>query len=57
MAIEDAGDRGKFLSTMAANRLKELGEIAASYAQPWYSKLNLSVSELALVAEDWYRTY
>ncbi len=57
MVIDNAGDRGKFLATTAADRLKELGEIAARYAQPWYRKLNLGSSELTPVAEDWYLKY
>jgi tagatose 1,6-diphosphate aldolase len=53
----DRKDRIKFLSTTAADRLKELAEIATKYAVPWYRKLNLEAHELAVVQENWYMKY
>jgi tagatose 1,6-diphosphate aldolase len=53
----DRKDRIKFLSTIAADRLKELAEIATKYAVPWYRKLNLEAHELAVVQENWYTKY
>src|SRR4030043_221694 len=50
-------DRVKFLSTTAADRLKELAEIATKYAVPWYRKLGIKAQELATVQENWYINY
>jgi len=50
-------ERVKFLSTTAADRLKELAEIATKYASPWYRKLNIDAHELAAVPENWYMKY
>src|SRR4030042_1619024 len=50
-------DREKFLSTTAADRLKELAEIATKYAVPWYRKLGIETHELAVVPENWYIKY
>ena len=50
-------DRVKFLSTTAADRLKELSEIATKYAVPWYRKLGIKAQELATVQENWYINY
>jgi tagatose 1,6-diphosphate aldolase len=53
----DKKERLKFLSTTAADRLKELAEIAIKYAVPWYRKLNIEAHELAVVPENWYMKY
>jgi tagatose 1,6-diphosphate aldolase len=53
----DKKERVKFLSTTAADRLKELAEIATKYAVPWYRKLGFKAHELALVPENWYMKY
>ena len=53
----DKKERVKFLSTTAADRLKELTEIAAKYAVPWYRKLGIKANELAPIRENWYRDY
>jgi tagatose 1,6-diphosphate aldolase len=53
----DKKERAKFLSTTAADRLKELAEIATKYAVPWYRKLNIEVHKLAAVPESWYMEY
>jgi tagatose 1,6-diphosphate aldolase len=50
-------DRVKFLSTTAADRLKELAEIATKYAVPWYRKLGIEANGLAVVPEHWYMKY
>jgi tagatose 1,6-diphosphate aldolase len=53
----DKKDRVKFLSTTAADRLKELAEIATKYAVPWHRKLGIEANELAVVPENWYMKY
>lgn len=50
-------DRIKFLKTTVADRLKELGEIAAKHATPWYCKMGLEAHELASIPQNWYATY
>ena len=57
MNIENAGERSKLLSTLAADRLKKLNEIAAKHARPWYKKLGLTSGELAQTGEGWYQEY
>lgn len=55
--IDTARERIRYLSTIAADRLKRLNEIASRYALPWYQKAGLSARELALVSEKWYAGY
>ncbi|MEE9583477.1 MAG: tagatose 1,6-diphosphate aldolase [Dehalococcoidales bacterium] len=55
--IDTARERTRYLSTIAADRLKRLNEIASRYALPWYQKAGLSARELALVSEKWYAGY
>jgi len=57
MGIEDAEDRVKFLSTIGADRLKRLTEIATRYAVPWYKKYGVTAQELARIPEGWYQEY
>ena len=57
MYIDDAQERAKYLSTVGADRLNRLTEIANKYAVPWYKKLGLSSHELADALEGWYREY
>jgi len=57
MQIDDSRQRVRYLSTVGADRLKRLVEIANRYAAPWYKKLGKSVQELAPVAENWYEQY
>jgi tagatose 1,6-diphosphate aldolase len=57
LRITDKAARVKFLSTTAADRLKELEEIATKYATPWYRKLGTKTKELMAVPENWYQTY
>ena len=57
MHIDEAGERAQFLSTVGADRLKRLNEIAAKYATPWYKKLGLTRQELAHTSEGWYQKY
>ncbi len=57
MHIDDARERVQYLSTVAADRLKRLTEIANRYAVPWYQKLGISARELAPTSEGWYREY
>jgi len=53
----DKKERVKFLSTTAADRLKELAEIATKYAVSWYRKLGIEAYELTVVPENWYLKY
>ena len=55
--FRDKKERIKFLSTTVADRLKELAEIAAKYAVPWYRKLGIKANELAVIPENWYMNY
>jgi len=57
MYIDDAQERVKYLSTVAADRLKRLTEIAYRYAVPWYKKLGVATQELADISGSWYREY
>lgn len=57
MSINDARERDQYLSTVGADRLKRLTEIANKYAMPWYKKLGLSSHELANTLEGWYKEY
>ena len=57
MDIEDAQERIKYLSTVGADRLKRLNDIASKYAVPWYRKYGVSVAALAQIPERWYQEY
>ncbi len=57
MYIDNAQERVKYLSTVGADRLKKLTEIANRYAVPWYRKLGLSSHELAQTSKEWYHEY
>jgi len=57
MYIDDAKERVKYLSTVAADRLKRLTEIAYRYAVPWYKKLGVAAQELADISGSWYQEY
>ena len=57
MNIDDPKERAKMLKTVGAERLKQLTEIAAKHAVPWYKKLGLASDKLAETAEGWYQKY
>jgi tagatose 1,6-diphosphate aldolase len=57
MPIDKVEERVKFLTTVGADRLKKLSEIAARYGTPWYNKLGLTRHKLATVTEGWYQQY
>jgi len=57
LKIKNKKKRAKFLSTTVADRLKELAEIAAKHAVPWYRKLGIKANDLADIKENWYRSY
>ena len=57
MYIDDTKERVHFLSTVGADRLKRLNEIASKYAVPWYKKLGLNSHELAYTSRSWYQEY
>ncbi|MDZ4247126.1 MAG: tagatose 1,6-diphosphate aldolase [Dehalococcoidia bacterium] len=57
MGMDDTGERVKYLSTVAVDRLKRLIEITSKYATPWYKKAGLDNQKLAAVSENWYREY
>ncbi len=49
--------RSRYISTVAADRLKKLVEVANKYAVPWYRKLGLPADGLAGVSGNWYAEY
>jgi len=57
VAIADREKRREFLINVAAERLKELAEIASRLGCPWYQKLGLAPNNLAEVKPGWYRRY
>lgn len=57
MPIEDKKERLRYLSTVGADRLKRLTEIANKCATPWYKKVGLTAGKLAEVSEGWYQQY
>jgi tagatose 1,6-diphosphate aldolase len=57
MYIDDTRERVHFLSTVGADRLKRLNEIASKYAVPWYKKLGLNSHELACTSRRWHQEY
>ncbi|MBA7507370.1 Tagatose 1,6-diphosphate aldolase [subsurface metagenome] len=57
MYIDDARERVKYLSTVGADRLKRLTEIASKYAMPWYKKYGVAIHELVPISEKWYKGY
>ncbi len=57
MRIDNAPERVRYISTVGADRLKKLVEIASRYAVPWYKKLGVDDRELAPTSERWYQEY
>jgi len=57
MYIDDTRERVHFLSTVSADRLKRLNEIASKYAVPWYKKLGLNSHELVHTSRRWCQEY
>jgi len=57
MYIDDAQERVQYLSTVGADRLKRLTELANKYAVPWYKKLGVSAQALAQTSGRWYKEY
>ena len=57
VSIDDPQERGHYLATVAADRLKRLNEIAHKYAVPWYRKLGLSHQVLTQITAEWYARY
>ncbi len=57
MYIDDARERVKYLSTVGADRLKRLTEIANRYATPWYKKYGVAIHKLVPISERWYKEY
>ncbi len=57
MHIDNARERVRYLSTVGADRLKRLSEIANKYAVPWYQKFGMTAHELAHISEGWYQEY
>ncbi len=57
MYIADARERAQYLSTVGADRLKRLTEIASKHAVPWYKKFGVAVHELVHISERWYQEY
>jgi len=57
MDIDEARERIRYLSTVGADRLKRLTEIASKYAVPWYKKFGVVAHELVHITERWYQEY
>ena len=57
MYIDNARERRQYLSTVGADRLKRLTEIANKYAVPWHKKLGLSRHELGHTSKRWFEEY
>ena len=57
MHIDNTRERVQYLSTVGADRLKRLTEIASKYAVPWYKKLGIPAHELAQTSGRWYKEY
>jgi len=57
MHIDYKKERVQYLSTVAADRLKRLIEIAGRHAVPWYKKFGATAQELAYTSEKWYKEY
>lgn len=57
VSFGDKKERVGFLSTTVVDRLKELAEIAAKYAIPWYRKLGVEPHKLTEICESWYKDY
>ncbi len=57
MRIDNASERVRYISTVGADRLKRLVDIASRYAVPWYKKLGVDAQGLALTSERWYQEY
>ncbi|GAH48809.1 unnamed protein product, partial [marine sediment metagenome] len=57
MYIDDARERVQYLSTVGADRLKRLSEIANKYAVPWYKRFGVTARELVHISEKWYEEY
>ena len=55
--INNKGERVQYLSTVGADRLKQLTEVASKYAMPWYKKFGATVHGLAHTSEKWYKEY
>jgi tagatose 1,6-diphosphate aldolase len=57
VAMTDTDARRKYLATVAADRLKQLAEVAHKYATPWYKKLGLTAQNLSEVTPAWHADY
>jgi tagatose 1,6-diphosphate aldolase len=55
MAIQDAGERVRYLETTVVDRLKKLIEIATRHAVPWQRKL--APQQARDLSEEWYQGY
>ena len=57
LQIRSRTERIQFFETVAAQRLRQLAEIADTHGTPWFTKLGLDNGEFTPVAEDWYKNY
>ncbi len=55
--IIDTQERVRYLSTVGADRMKRLTEIASKYAVPWYKKFGATAHEVVHISESWYKEY
>ena len=57
VGMTDPSARHKFLTTVAADRLKRLTEAADKFATPWYKKLGFSDHDLGDITQNWHSSY
>lgn len=57
MHMPDSSERRQWLSTVGADRMRRLHDIAGENGRPWWKKWGASVGELSEVGPDWYRRY
>jgi tagatose 1,6-diphosphate aldolase len=57
VAMTDPSSRHRFLTTVAADRLKRLTELADKFATPWYKKLGFYDHDLGDITQNWHSSY
>ena len=57
VGMTDPSARHRFLTTVAADRLKRLTEVANKFATPWHKKLGFSDNVLGNITQNWHSSY
>lgn len=57
MHLTDAHERRQWLTTVGADRMRRLHDIAGEHGRPWWRAWTDSVPELTDVSPGWYRTF